>query len=192
MKRSIIIIAGLLVALAVGGGIGYLAGRNNSPAPERGLGQNPADLSNNSNTDRDDNKSDEDWQQWKYPGCAEHESSLGGGGQLGTARVPPHFCLVLTTQDDYEKVLRFYADKTGTGLTGGGSGTTANGNSKDANMESWFVMNDSLSPEGANRNRPVKTKMFGKRTPRYDLTMFFSRANDEKHTHMLLVYYPRE
>jgi hypothetical protein len=100
----------------------------------------------------------------------------------------------MTTQDDYETVLKFYSDKTGIANleAGTGAGTRGSFDSKTSSLETWFVLTDSLSPEHANRDRPVKAKMFGKRTPVYDLTMLVSRANDEKHTHIVLAYYPRK
>ena len=181
MKRRLFIIAGYLVAIAVGVAIGYFAGRNNLLAGR--LSETSSDLKAG--------EAGPDWKEWKYPGCAEHGSSLGGGGQAGMSKVPPLYCLVMTTPDDYEKVLKYYADKMGNSVlaVGAGSGTKVD-SSNPENCENWFVLNDALSPEGANRSRPVKAKVFGKRTPTYDLTMHVSRANDENHTHIMLAYYP--
>jgi hypothetical protein len=179
MNRTLFLAAGFLVAIVVGVVIGYLAGRNNLMAGR---------IAENS-TDQEPREASLDWQQWKYPGCSEHDSSLGGGGQMGKARVPSHYCLVMTTPDDYEQVLKFYADKKGfSDLAGSGSGTRASSN-PDL-FESWFVLSDSLAPDGVNQSRPVKAKLFGKRTPTYDLTMLVSRAKDEKHTHIVLSYNP--
>jgi hypothetical protein len=173
MKRSIIIIAGFLVALAVGLGIGYLVGRNNPS--ERGLVEKPAVLK--------PGETGPDWKEWKYPGCAEHGGGQVGGGQNAGVKEPMQYDLVMTTQDDYEKVLGFYAEKTGISILAVENGAGAGG----GNHDSWFVYDDSRLPNVA-QSRPVRVKMFGKRTPTYDLTMFISRANDEKHTHIILVY----
>jgi hypothetical protein len=179
MKR-LLILAGFLAAVAVGAAVGYLVGRHRPRGA--GLAGNPAEAG-------------PDWKEWKYPGGAEHDSSLGGGGQIGTAGVPPHYCLAMTTEDDYEKVLRFYADKPGmSGLAAGTGSGMKGGASTDPNtsyIETWFVLNDGWSPEGVSRGRPVKVKVFGKRTGTYDLTMHVSRASDEKHTHIVLAYYPK-
>jgi hypothetical protein len=182
MKHRIFIVGGFFVALAVGVAIGYLAGRNSLPGQGRaeitpGLKPENVELA---------------WQDWKYPGCSVHDSSQGGGGNIGSASVSPHYCMIMTTQDDYETVLKFYADKTGISLAGTGAGSRGTFDSKTGSLESWYVLNDNLPPEGPNRSRPVKAKMFGKSTAAYDLTMLVSRATDEKHTHIFLAYYPRK
>jgi hypothetical protein len=184
MKQRIFIIGGFLVAIVLGLGIGYLAGRNSLPRQE--LTENAADLK--------PEDVERVGQDWKYPGCSAHDSSQGGGGKIGSAIVSPHYCLVMTTPDDYEAVLKFYADKTGIPslVAGTGGGSRGSFDSKTGSLETWFVLNDSLSPEGPNRSRTVKAKMFGKSTPTYDLTILVSRANDEKHTHIVLAYYPRK
>jgi hypothetical protein len=174
MKRSLIIIAGFLVAAAIGVGIGYLVGRNNPQ--DRKLAENPAAL-----------KQDEarpDWKEWKYPGCVERGFGQVGGGQSGGVKTPMDYHSVMTTPDDYEKVLGFYAEKTGISVLALENGAGAGGGTSGE----WFVANDSLLPDEVAQNRPVRVRMFGKRTPTYDLTMFISRANDEKHTHIILAY----
>jgi len=178
MNRSVLVTAALLAALAVGIGIGYLVGRNNPG--ERGLAENPTVLK--------PGETGPDWKEWKYPGSADHESGQAGGGLDAGVRSPMHYDLVMTTKDDYEKVLGFYAEKTGLSLVDNDKGSGVGG----GNHELWFVANDSSSPNDvtgvSQEDRPVKTKLFGKRTPAYDLTMFISRAKDEKNTHIVLVY----
>jgi hypothetical protein len=202
MKKGIVTIAGFLVAIAVGIAIGYLGGRNNvfgrgisdrsvNPKPGEAAPERIGDNSVGSKP----REAASDWREWKYPGSAEHDSSTWGGGQAGNARLPGHYGMVMTTQDDYEKVLQFYADKTGVGAIagsegGGGMKFSTGGNT--SSMEDWFVLNDSQSPGGANQSRPVKAKGFAKRTLLYDLTMFVTRADNEKHTHVVLAYYPRQ
>jgi hypothetical protein len=180
MKKYVLIVLGLLASLAVGAAGGYAVGRHRFPG-------SPGDAKTA--------EAAPDWQEWKYAGSSEHDSLTGGGTQTSSGAVPPHFCLVMTTEDDYEKVLRYYADKTGVASLeagGSGGGTRFNFGPNGAYAEEWFVLNDSRSPNSANQDRPVKMKMFGRRTLTYDLTMLISRANDEKHTHIVLAFYPRK
>jgi hypothetical protein len=178
MNRRFFAIAGYLVAIAVGVGIGYLIGRNNSS--ERELAE--------IHPDSKPGEIGPDWKEWKYPGCAEHDFTKVGGGQSAGVKTPMHYDLVMTTKDDLEKVLGFYVEKTGISLLSSHTGEGAGGKNDDV----WFVTSDSRSPsevdQTATKDRPVRTKMFGKRTATYDLTMFVSRANDEKHTHIILSY----
>jgi hypothetical protein len=183
MKRAALVSARVLAVIGVGVALGYFIGRNDLLGQDRA--ENTVELMP---ADAESQGKD-----WKYPGCSDHDSSLGGGGHVGRAKVPPHYCLVMTTQDDYEKVLKFYADKTGISslVAGTGGGTTMKFDTTTSHFETWFVLNDNLSPGGANQGRPVRAKVFAKRTATYDLTVFISRATNEKHTHIVLAYYPR-
>ena len=180
MKRIVLVIVAFLVAIAAGVGIGYVAGRNNL------LGREPAAKS------RGDDESD--WKQWKYPGSTELGSSRGGGGQVREANLPPHYCLAMATPDDFEKVLGFYADKTGIAnlATVGGGGSKMHFDSARTDIEDWFTIDDSLPANRSDSSkRPVKIKVFAQRTLAADVTMFISRASDEQDTHIILAYYPR-
>jgi hypothetical protein len=180
MKRIVLVIVVFLVAITAGVGIGYLAGRNNL------LGREPVAKSRGVD--------ESDWKQWKYPGSRELASSQGGGIQVMETSLPQHYCLAMATRDDFEKVLGFYADKTGIAnlATVGGGGSRVHFDSAGTDIEDWFAIDDSLP---ANRSdsakRPVKTKVFAKRTLAADVTMFISRATDEQDTHIILAYYPR-
>jgi hypothetical protein len=198
MKKLALIVVGLLASLAVGAAGGYAVGRHGlpgSPADAK-TGESAPDWKDlpGSPADAKTGESAPDWKEWKYPECSEHESSTGGGTQTSSGGVPPHFCLVMATPDDYERVLRYYGDKAGIpGLEqGSGAGTKVNTGGPQVHVEEWFVLNDSHPPNRATQSRPVKMKMFGRRTLTYDLTMLISRANDEKHTHIVLAFYPRQ
>ena len=53
-------------------------------------------------------------------------------------------------------------------------------------------MDDNLPANRSDSSkRPVKIKVFAKRTLAADLTMFVSRATGEQDTHIILAYYPR-
>ena len=104
-------------------------------------------------------------EKYRYPN-AEKE---GGGGILA----PNLESQIMITKDDFKKVVKHYekvlGDKLATGAPVAMMGT------------SKFIVNDS-------KDRPAKVLVYVDQAENYSLTLVISRANEEKMTHIALVY----
>ncbi len=140
-------------------------------------------------------KAPPEWTEWKYPESQERESSKGPRGQ--EVPVGSVDSVVLTTTDDYEKVLEWYAKKLEFDIvaepTGGGSiGKFNTANPDDpfinmAAMPSSFRLQDFKEKS---KSQGVKMKAITVRTPRYGLVINISRADHETNTYILITYFP--
>jgi hypothetical protein len=140
-----------------------------------------------------------EWTAWQYPGSTEGGSSKGGGGTLNRVRVGPIYSVILTTPDDLDKVLEWYANKFDSEIiavpTGSGSMSRVNTANQDDPVINGNVMLASDRPSddrAQGRWRPVRMKVISVRTPRYDLVLNVSRADGESHTHVVVTYFPNQ
>jgi hypothetical protein len=141
-------------------------------------------------------KAPPEWTEWQYPDSKEQGSSKGGGGLMNGVTVGPIYSVELTTPDDLDKVLKWYAKKFGGEIiavpTGSGSLGGFDSNNKDDPVINGNVIlsNRPSDDRGAGSLRPVKMKVISVRTPRYDLVVNVSRAEGESHTHVVVTYFP--
>src|SRR5690348_2173959 len=113
----------------------------------------------------DDEKPKYEAEKYRYPN-AEKE---GGGGILA----PNLESQIMITKDDFKKVVKHYEQVLGDKLLTGG-GIALSGTSK-------FILDDS-------KDRPVKVLVYVHQAENYSLTLVISRANEEKMTHIALIY----
>ena len=113
----------------------------------------------------DDEKPKFEAEKYRYPN-AEKE---GGGGILA----PNLESQIMITKDDFKKVVKHYEKVLGDNLSAG-SPVTLSGTSK-------FIVNDS-------KDRPVEVLVYVHQAENYSLTLVISRANEEKMTHIALIY----
>jgi hypothetical protein len=117
----------------------------------------------------DDKEPKYEAEKFRYPN-AEKE---GGGGILA----PDLESQVMITKDDFKKVVKHYEKVVGDNLSADGRvsliGTTK------------FIVNDSKDD---GKDRPVKLLVYVHQAENYSLTLVISRANEEKMTHIALIY----
>jgi hypothetical protein len=142
-------------------------------------------------------KAPPEWTEWQYPDSKEGGSSKGGGGLMNDVRVGPIYSVALTTPDDLDKVLKWYAKKFNGEIiaepTGSGSLGKFDSDNKDDPIINGNVLLASYRPSEDRKNgdwRPVRMKVISVRTPRYDLVINVSRADSESHTHVVVTYFP--
>ncbi len=114
-------------------------------------------------------------------------------------RVGPIYSVELTTPDDLDKVLKWYATKFDSAIiavpTGGGVVGISDSNNKDDPIINGNVILASYRPREEREKgmwRPVRMKIISVRTPRYDLVINVSQAEGESHTHVVITYFPNE
>lgn len=135
-------------------------------------------------------KSPPEWTQWKYPGSQEEGSQKGGGVQTNDWAVGPTYSVSLSTPDDLETVLKWYAKQFDfeaiSSPTGSGSTGRFNTGDPDGNMYTNVV----LTGTTPNQTNPVRTKLISTRTARYSIAVAVARNEGGSHTHILLTYFP--
>jgi hypothetical protein len=142
-------------------------------------------------------KAPPDWTEWQYPDSKEQASGKGGGGTANGVTVGPIYSVELTTTDDLDKVLQWYAKKFNNDIiampTGGGGQSKFDSNNPDDPIINGDVLQAGNRPSEDRAKgmwRPVKMKVITLRTPRYDLVINISRAEGESHTHVIVTYLP--
>jgi hypothetical protein len=60
-----------------------------------------------------------------------------------------------------------------------------------SNGASNHLRDDVNDANDSQKSRSVRAKCLSRRCPSYDLTVFITRADDESHTHIVLLYDPR-
>ncbi len=95
---------------------------------------------------------------------------------------------VLLTPDDYDKVVEFYRTKVGFKEKAFGHLSEVEGVSGE---EKHFLSDNELAPAVPGKARPLRAVCLLHRNSSYDLTAFVTRAEGEKHTHIVLLYNPR-
>jgi hypothetical protein len=138
-----------------------------------------------------------EWTEWQYPGSAEGGSSKGGGGTANGVSVGPIYSVILTTPDDLDKVLEWYAKKFGNEIIAVPTGSGSLGEMNTANADDPIINANVMLASGRPSDdpargtwRPVRMKVISVRTPRYDLVINVSRAEGESHTHVIVTYFP--
>jgi len=142
-------------------------------------------------------KTPPEWTEWQYPDSKEQGSGKGGGGTVNGLTAGPIYSVSLTTPDDLDKVLKWYAKKFDNDIiavpTGSGSLGKMNTENKEDPIINADVLLASTRPNEERDNgtlRPVQMKVISVRTPRYDLVINVSRAEGESHTHIIVTYFP--
>jgi len=128
---------------------------------------------------------------WKYPDAQSGGSSSSGGGSERPGR--EYHEVVWMTADDYDKVLAFYADKMKldkdwVSESPWVQGTMGGGNIMSVNSPPKGGVGREAEGDGDKRVRPVRCQCLTKRTPSYDISVFLTRGESEKHTYVLIVY----
>jgi hypothetical protein len=130
------------------------------------------------------------WKDWSYPKATEVAAASCGaiGNGIGSAHGQ-----VLTTPDDFAKVVRFYAGKIGssTPVVAGtpvapvtGSAATVLGGGHAQELANLLYLGE---------NDPGRSSQtFVLRTADFDVNVVISRGEDEDVTRVLVIYCPRE
>jgi hypothetical protein len=127
-----------------------------------------------------------DWTEWTYPGGKQTGSATGGGSSLGNVRVGPLHTAQVTTPDEFETVLAFYATKLAHPGIASPGGTESSGG-----IRGVATGNEVYAYASQSDTRPgVKAKAITYRTSNYDLVITVTRAGGEKETHILIAYMP--
>lgn len=132
------------------------------------------------------------WEQWRYPRAKSKGEIDGSSTRIeGELIHPAGNYAVLVTADDFETVARFYAEKCNfeeVDQTAKSKSAIA----KHGNMqgEANYLLDDFEDTSEIPPTRTVRIKCLFRRCPAYDITVFISRAENEKQTHLLLLYDP--
>jgi len=118
--------------------------------------------------------------QWKYPGSKELVSADAGGGWYAR----------WTTDDDLDKVIAFYGKRFHyTKLTPNKPGGS---NIEHQDRWTYCLQDDSVeafdSKADKNPARPVAVRIFVEHGPWYTLTLVISRAKEDTHTHIAMIF----
>ncbi len=125
---------------------------------------------------------DEEAKKFEYP-----DADVSGNGLTQRDGRSLYYC-TMTTPDDLEKALNYYEEKTGQKLTVDAGTVSSRG------RDDWIgaVQDDSVTRigNGAERMsaRAMTVRVVSVDAKAYHLTLVFSRAKDEKHTHIVLTY----
>jgi len=131
------------------------------------------------------NKTTEEARKFEYPGA-----EVGGNGLTGREGRSLYYSS-MTTPDDLEKVLKHYEAKTGQKLVVSPGAVTSRG------RDDWIgaVQDDSIARVGNEKEwvapRPMTVRVVTVDAKAHHLTLVFSRAKEEKHTHIVLTYVKR-
>jgi hypothetical protein len=125
-------------------------------------------------------------EDWRYPG-ADEKSSTGGMSLEVNGQVvkPAPTYVVWVTPDGYDQVAAFYGGK------GGFSQTSGVGITSSTRGESNVVVGDDQNPDRPGTLRPVHAVCLRRRCGSYDLVVFITRAQNEGHTHIVVLYEPK-
>ena len=98
--------------------------------------------------------------------------------------------LQLTTSDDYEKVAAHYGIRLGFGAT---SSLGLTGMTNKTSTESGFqlALADGKDPGPGSEARPVRVLCLRQTCASYCAVAFITRAENEAHTHVILLYDPK-
>lgn len=130
------------------------------------------------------------WDEWKYPDISyEFSTATGASGHIGGESFRPQTCFVGATKDDFEKVVKYYAEKVGpeqsqTEFSGG----------PETGLHGWVKssrhVDDSVRPFDGNQQveRPVKLKTFALQSKDFNLTVTISKSTGEDETHLIIVH----
>lgn len=189
MRRRILITVAMIAAGAVAFGAGVMVQRQYQLAPIR-----VAEAAVRGLTGLDDPVPPAPpWEEWRYPN-AEFKASIQGSSLrvMGELVRPAGRYAVLVTTDEFEDVARFYAGKTHfeapDAIAKSRSAVSSYGTVQG---ESNHLLDDFDDPSDPQKSRPIRAKCMIRRCPSYDLTVFITRADDEAHTHVVLLYDPK-
>ena len=130
-------------------------------------------------------------EHWRYPGAIEHGRGQGSSFAInGKVVTPAPEYLVLATADDFEKVTAHYGTKLGfvAAADFGISGMT-----NKTSTESGFqlALADGKDPGPGSEARPVRVLCLRQTCASYCAVAFITRAENEAHTHVILLYDPK-
>lgn len=132
------------------------------------------------------------WESWLAPQAKVQRSVVTSAVWIENELVrPAGQYAVLTTPLGFEEVVQFYAeaahfDSPREVATSAGASQTQG----TLQGEEISLLDDVLSPASPPVPRPVRCKCLIQRCPAFALTVFVSRADDEEHTHVVLLYVP--
>jgi hypothetical protein len=127
-------------------------------------------------------------EHWGYPGATEQNRGRGPSLVMNgqTVKPAPEY-LVLATADDYTKVVDHYGSKLGFG--GASDLRQFNRTSTEAGFQLAFT--DGQDPGAASKDRPVRALCLRQTCSSYSVAVFITRAENEAHTHVILLYDPK-
>lgn len=132
------------------------------------------------------------WEQWRYPRAKSRGEIDGASTRIkGQLVRPAGNYAILVTADDFETVARFYAEKFNFEEVEQAA-KSKSAIAKHGNMqgEENYLLDDFEDVSEIPKTRTVRIKCLFRRCPAYDVTVFISRAENEKQTHLLLLYDP--
>jgi hypothetical protein len=134
------------------------------------------------NSKEDPKKTENEAKKFEYPGA-----EVGANG-LTERDGRSLYYFTMTTPDDLEKVLKHYEESTGQKLTVSAGTVSSRG------RDDWIgaVQDDSIARVGNGNERtsprPMTVRVVSVDAKAYHLTLVFSRAKEEKHTHIVATY----
>jgi hypothetical protein len=134
------------------------------------------------NGKEDPKKTENEVKKFEYPGA-----EVGANG-VTEREGRSLFYFTMTTSDDLEKVLKHYEESTGQKLTVSAGTVSSRG------RDDWVgaVQDDSITRVGNGNERtsprPMTVRVVSVDAKSYHLTLVFSRAKEEKYTHIVATY----
>ena len=130
-------------------------------------------------------------EHWRYPGAIVHGRGRGSSLAInGKTVTPAPEYLVVATADDYEEVTAHYGTRLGfvAAADFGISGMT-----NKTSTESGFqlALADGKDPAPGSEARPVRVLCLRQTCASYSTVAFITRADNEAHTHVILLYDPK-
>jgi hypothetical protein len=134
------------------------------------------------------------FEEFRYQG-AHSDSRKGGSSQrvMGKQVRAAGTYEVLLTSDDFDKVVGFYWTKVGFNEKAPTSPFYPQFSQVEgfSGEEKHCLADNVLAPAVHGKTRPLRAVCLVHRCSSYDLTVFVTRAEGEKYTHVVLLYNPR-
>jgi len=130
-------------------------------------------------------------EHWRYPGAIDHGSGRGSSLAInGKVVTPAPEYLVLATADDYEQVAAHYGTKLGF-VAAGDFGISGMTNKTSTESGFQLALADGKDPGPGSEARPVRVLCLRQTCASYTAVAFITRAENEAHTHVILLYDPK-
>jgi hypothetical protein len=203
MRKAVLGSAAILL-LAIGVGIGWLAGaRSRDAAPPvagaegKAQPKNPAPAATAPGTryrvgDPGVFAPPPSWEEWKYPDSRVHQAKNAGPSFIGKIKSGAVDWVALVSKDDFDKVWGFYRDKVEQKvLADGRTPTAVSGHEWEGGKRvptvTIYDRHYACATEPPESDL-LKAKGFWVQTLRYKLAVFISRAKGSDSTDILLFY----
>ncbi len=133
------------------------------------------------------------WDEWHYPNGKWRANRPGVGVRISGQLVrPAGYSGLMITPDPFEEVAQHYAEKASFAEPEKVA-TSLSGIFDSGNLQGELNLGIDDSEDGTDsaKMRSVRAKCLVRRCPSYDLVVFLTRADDDRYTHIMLVYHPK-